>query len=185
MGIDMERVVRKARSLPNTTDMVPKDLAKGIETRLMVGDVNGLTKDEFVETIEWLSEEFADEIDDPDAHIPYDQKDTRFLYLPNPRELGMNLLHLTNGMEETGHGGEMQQVHSQFPGVRKIEESRILLIIGDVCVRVVYFICKFFAQPFNGLYKFVLCQAVDIPNHQAGFYAFCQILRNHIRGVRQ
>jgi Fe-S oxidoreductase len=95
MGIDMERVVRKARSLPNTMDMVPKDLIKGIETRLMVGDVNGLTKDEFVETIEWLSEEFADEIDDPEAHIPYDQENTRFLYLPNPRELGMNLLHLT------------------------------------------------------------------------------------------
>jgi Fe-S oxidoreductase len=75
--------------------MVPKDLVKGIETRLTVGDVNGLTKEEFVETIEWLSEEFADEIDDPEAHIPYDQKGTRFLYLPNPRELGMNLLHLT------------------------------------------------------------------------------------------
>ena len=95
MGIDMEKVVRKARSLPNTEDSVPKDLAKGIETRLTVGDVNGLTKEEFVETIEWLSEEFADEIDDPNAAIPYDQKHTRYLYLPNPRELGMNLLHLT------------------------------------------------------------------------------------------
>ena len=95
MGIDMEKVVRKARSLPATEDSVPKDLVKGIETRLNMGDVNGLTKEEFVETIEWLSEEFADEIDDPDAAIPYDQKHTRFLYLPNPRELGMNLLHLT------------------------------------------------------------------------------------------
>jgi Fe-S oxidoreductase len=95
MGIDMEKVVRKARSLPATEDSVPKDLVKGIETRLNVGDVNGLTKEEFVETIEWLSEEFADEIGDPDAAIPYDQRHTRFLYLPNPRELGMNLLHLT------------------------------------------------------------------------------------------
>lgn len=95
MGIDMEKVVRKVRSLPATEDSIPKDLVKGIETRLSMGDVNGLTKEEFVETIEWLSEEFADEIDDPDAAIPYDQKHTRFLYLPNPRELGMNLLHLT------------------------------------------------------------------------------------------
>lgn len=95
MGIDMEKVVRKARYIAVKDGNVPEDLKAGVERRLTLGDVNGLTKEDFVDTIEWLSEEFADEIDDPDAVIPYDQKQARFLYLPNPRELGIDPLHLT------------------------------------------------------------------------------------------
>jgi Fe-S oxidoreductase len=66
-----------------------------VKTRLAVGDVNGLTREEFIETMEWLSEELADDVGDPEAVIPYDQPNAAFLYLPNPRELGMNLMHLT------------------------------------------------------------------------------------------
>ena len=96
VGIDMEKVVRRVRSLAVKEGHAPMDLIKGVETRLSVGDVNGLTREEFIETIEWLSEEFADEVDDADAEIPYDRKGARYLYLPNPRELGMDLLHLTD-----------------------------------------------------------------------------------------
>ena len=94
MGIIMEKVVRRARSSPAAADQVPPDLTKGVGRRLAVGDVNGLTKDEFVETMEWLNEEFADEVQDPEARIPYDQSNVRYLYLPNPRELGIDPLHL-------------------------------------------------------------------------------------------
>jgi Fe-S oxidoreductase len=94
MEISMEKVVRKARSSTASADKVPSDLAEGVERRLTVGDVNGLTKDEFVETMEWLNDEFSDEVKDPNARIPYDQRNTRYLYLPNPRELGIDPLHL-------------------------------------------------------------------------------------------
>ena len=94
MGISMERVVRKARSLLKAQEMVPKDIQKGIATRLKMGDVNGFTEQDFFETIEFINEEIEDENDDPKAQIPMDQKYARFLYLPNPRELGINLLHL-------------------------------------------------------------------------------------------
>jgi Fe-S oxidoreductase len=94
-GIQMDRVVRKARALSIAQEYIPEDIRKGVRTRLEVGDVNGLTKEEFVETVEWLSEEFGDEVGDPQAVIPYDQPGVKFLYLPNPRELGINLLHLT------------------------------------------------------------------------------------------
>jgi Fe-S oxidoreductase len=90
----MEKVVRKARSSHAAADLVPPDLTKGVERRLTVGDVNGLTKEEFVDTMEWLNEEFADEMKDPDARIPYDQRNVQYLYLPNPRELGVDPLHL-------------------------------------------------------------------------------------------
>lgn len=95
VGINMDQVVRQARSLQAADKIMPEDLKAGVKNRLDLGDVNGLTKEEFVETIEWLSEEFTDDVGDPDAVIPYDQKGARFLYLPNPRELGINLMHLT------------------------------------------------------------------------------------------
>ena len=95
MGITMDKVVRKARSLAIAEGKIPEDIKKGIKTRLETGDVNGLTKEEFVETVEWVSEEFTDEMDDPKAIIPHDIKGTKLLYLPNPRELGINLLHLS------------------------------------------------------------------------------------------
>ncbi|MFC1862510.1 (Fe-S)-binding protein, partial [Thermodesulfobacteriota bacterium] len=94
MGIDMEKVVRKARSDAVGSGHVPEDIKNGVERRLTLGDVNGLTKEDFLDTIEWLSGEFSDEVDDPDAVIPHDQKNAHFLYLPNPRELGVDPLHL-------------------------------------------------------------------------------------------
>ncbi|MFU8770335.1 MAG: 4Fe-4S dicluster domain-containing protein, partial [Desulfotignum sp.] len=95
MGITMDLVVTRARGLAAADGQIPGDIRKGIKTRLELGDVNGLTTEEFVETVEWMSEEFADEMDDPEAQIPHDQPGCRFLYLPNPRELGINLMHLT------------------------------------------------------------------------------------------
>jgi len=95
MGITMAKVVRKGRSHPKAVDLVSKDIQKGIRSRLSTGDVNGLTREDFIETVEWMSEEFVDEVNDPNACIPYDQLGAKFLYLPNPRELGINLMHLT------------------------------------------------------------------------------------------
>jgi len=95
MGITMDKVVRKARSLAIAEDIIPKDIKIGIKNRIELGDVNALTKEEFVETVEWVSEEFVDEVNDPKAEIPHDIKGTKLLYLPNPRELGINLLHLS------------------------------------------------------------------------------------------
>jgi Fe-S oxidoreductase len=95
MGIAMDKVVTKARSLAIADEKIPQDIKKGIQNRLELGDVNALTKEEFVETVEWVSEEFADEMEDPRAEIPHDIKGAKLLYLPNPRELGASLLHLT------------------------------------------------------------------------------------------
>ena len=92
MGIVMEHVVRRARSLPAAKKSMPETIAQGVKTRLEMGDVNGFTHEDFTETIEWLNEEIEDE--NPEAIIPTDQKGARYLYLPNPRELETNVLHL-------------------------------------------------------------------------------------------
>jgi Fe-S oxidoreductase len=95
MEIKMDMVVRKGRSLAAAAPITPEAISTGLRTRLDVGDVNGLTAEEFAETIEWVSEEFVDEMEDDKAKIVYDKTDCSFLYMPNPRELGINLLHLT------------------------------------------------------------------------------------------
>lgn len=94
VGIAMDKVVRKARNLPRAVASVPKDIQTGIRNCLEVGDVNAFTQTDFFETIEWVNEEMADELDGVPEAIPVDRSDVRFLYLPNPRELGMNVLHL-------------------------------------------------------------------------------------------
>lgn len=94
MGIAMEDVVLKARALPEAKEFIPLDINQGVRTRLKTGDVNGFTKVDFVETIEWLNEEIRESTEDPKAAIPYDQAGVRYLYLPNPRELGIDLMHL-------------------------------------------------------------------------------------------
>ncbi len=94
VGIAMDKVVRKARNLPQAAAIMPPDIGHGIHNRIEIGDVNAFTREDFYETIDWLNGELEDELDDPRARIPVDRPDVRFLYLPNPRELGMNVLHL-------------------------------------------------------------------------------------------
>ncbi len=94
MGIVMEDVVRKARSLAFAKEKAPEDIKHGVQTRLESGDVNGFTHEDFVETIEWVNGELTDELEDTKGAIPTEQKGAKYLYLPNPRELGTNVLHL-------------------------------------------------------------------------------------------
>jgi hypothetical protein len=138
MGIEMEKVVRRARSLPEADEATPEEIKAGIKNRLELGDVNKLSKEEFIETVEWLSEEFSDEIGDPDAEIAYDKKGAKFLYLPNPRELGINLLHLTamaNIFHAFGESWTMSHRHTDvtnwgyFKGDDEIMKKMILQVV--------------------------------------------------------
>lgn len=92
LGIDMEYVARRARSLPAARNNTPETITHGLKTRLEIGDVNGFTEKDFFETIEWLNEELED--GENSVVIPTDEKGARYLYLPNPRELATNVLHL-------------------------------------------------------------------------------------------
>jgi heterodisulfide reductase subunit A-like polyferredoxin/Fe-S oxidoreductase/coenzyme F420-reducing hydrogenase delta subunit len=95
-GIKMDAVVRKVRSMPDSADLMPKDVRAGVKTRLEMGDVNGFTKEDFVDTIDWLNDELSEELEGVEMPIPTNVKGAKFLYLPNPRELGTNVLHLTD-----------------------------------------------------------------------------------------
>ncbi|MBU1053788.1 MAG: (Fe-S)-binding protein [Proteobacteria bacterium] len=138
MGIVMEEVARKARSLPLAIEKMPPDIKHGIQTRLETGDVNGFTREDFVETIEWVNEELADEMDGSKTAIPTEQKGVKYLYLPNPRELGTNILHLQAMARLFNAFGETWTMSSRhtdvtnwgyFAGDENIEKKMLLQII--------------------------------------------------------
>jgi Fe-S oxidoreductase len=52
-----------------------------------IGNQMGVLKEEYLETLEWMSEELSGELDDPGAVIPVDLMDADVVYSINPREV--------------------------------------------------------------------------------------------------
>jgi Fe-S oxidoreductase len=47
----------------------------------------GVLPEDYIETLEWMSEEVCEELGDPKAAIPIDKKDANIMYTINPREV--------------------------------------------------------------------------------------------------
>ena len=86
IGIDISGMIRKARSVLASIGMVPPGLQSTVTTAIETGNNMGIPKQDWVDTVEWLTEELQDEVDDPGAALPLDLKGANFLYALNPRE---------------------------------------------------------------------------------------------------
>jgi CheY-like chemotaxis protein len=51
-----------------------------------IGNQMGVLKEDYVDTVEWMSEELVEEVGDPKAAIPIDKPGTEIMYTINPRE---------------------------------------------------------------------------------------------------
>lgn len=87
LGIDLHEVINVGRRIAANTDRVPTDLAKTVKAQTETGNQMEIPVDEFVSTMEWLSEDLQDELEDDKISIPVDKKGARFLYIVNPREV--------------------------------------------------------------------------------------------------
>jgi Fe-S oxidoreductase len=88
-GISMDVIVRSVRGLAHVQGKGPKRLEEGLEKITEVGNNLGMDSEEFVDTIQWLAEEAAEEIegvDEEDIQVPFDKEGAEYLYVPNPRE---------------------------------------------------------------------------------------------------
>jgi heterodisulfide reductase subunit C len=87
-GLDMDRIMRVVRGQGVREDKVPKRLKEGLDKIRETGNSIGVDAEEFVDTLQWLAEEAAEEIEGVDGQpeIPIDEEGAEFLYLPNPRE---------------------------------------------------------------------------------------------------
>jgi Fe-S oxidoreductase len=86
MGINITRLIRLARTTLASIDLVPPDLQSTVTTAVEKGNNMGIPRHEWLDTLQWLSEELQMEVGDPEAHLPVDKRGTEILYTVNPRE---------------------------------------------------------------------------------------------------
>ena len=86
IGVDIAYVVRTGRAMLSNMGMVPGSLQSTVKAAVETGNNMGIPVDEYVDTLKWMEEELADELNSKDARIPIDQPGKRVLYTLNPRE---------------------------------------------------------------------------------------------------
>jgi Fe-S oxidoreductase len=86
MGINIPYIIRTARGALAEADLVPRGLQSTVDTALETGNNMGISKEDWLETVEWLEEELQQEVGDPNAKLPVDKKGAKYLYTINPRE---------------------------------------------------------------------------------------------------
>lgn len=86
-GVRMDRVTRALRARMTAEGLAPEELVKGIESSLEMGNNSRISREDFVDTVEWLSEELQAETGDQTAELPLDREGAKILFIPNPREI--------------------------------------------------------------------------------------------------
>lgn len=85
MQVDIAGLVRTLRGNFGLT--APGTLQDVVENQVKTGNQMEVTKEDYLETLEWMEEELQEEIDDPGAKIPVDKVGADFLFLWDPREI--------------------------------------------------------------------------------------------------
>ena len=86
IGVDITYVIKKGREMLSNMGLVPETLQSTINSALETGNNMSISKEDFVETLEWLEEDLQFEVDDDNAKIPLNLKNKDILYTLNPRE---------------------------------------------------------------------------------------------------
>jgi len=87
MGVDFAVLNRMARGLLVSVGIMPEGVAVVSKDQWEIGNQMGVLKEEYLETLEWMSEELCEELGDPTAAIPVDKMDADVVYSINPREV--------------------------------------------------------------------------------------------------
>lgn len=87
MGVDFATFNRMARGLLVSVGVMPEGVAVVSKDQWEIGNQMGVLKEEYLDTLEWMSEELREEMKDPSAGIPIDKPDAEVVYSINPREV--------------------------------------------------------------------------------------------------
>ena len=87
MGVDYATFNRMARGLLVSVGVMPEGVAVVSKDQWEIGNQMGVLKEDYVETLEWLSEEMQMEMEDDNAIIPIDKENADVVYSINPREV--------------------------------------------------------------------------------------------------
>ncbi len=83
-GIDIAQLLSLTRSLLTSLGMVPEGLQKTVENYRESGNQMEVSKEDWIETLEWCEEETAEEL--VGLTIPIDKKGAKIMYTVNARE---------------------------------------------------------------------------------------------------
>jgi Fe-S oxidoreductase/CheY-like chemotaxis protein len=86
MGVDFATVNRMARGLLVSVGIMPEGVAVVSKDQWEIGNQMGVLKEEYLETLEWMSEELQGELG-PESGIPIDKEGCEVVYSINPREV--------------------------------------------------------------------------------------------------
>jgi Fe-S oxidoreductase len=87
MGVDFAPLNRMVRGLLVSVGIMPEGVAVVSKDQWEIGNQMGVLKEDYLETLEWLSDELESELGDPKARIPVDEPDCEIVYTINPREV--------------------------------------------------------------------------------------------------
>ena len=96
MGVDTATLNRIMRGLLTRVGVMPEGVRVVSKDTWELGNQMGVLKEDYVETLEWISEELADEVEDEAAAIPIDKEDAEVVYTINPREVKYDPRTITN-----------------------------------------------------------------------------------------
>lgn len=85
-GIHIAPVLRAARSALVEMGLVPADLQGVVTMSLETGNNMAISRDDWIETVQWIEEELQLASGDPEARIPIDKQGAKILFTVNPRE---------------------------------------------------------------------------------------------------
>ncbi len=88
-GVDIGALIRGIRGIALRKGKAPARIVEGIKKSIEFGNNTGMEGEDFVETVEWLAEELAEDLEDiPEEklELPVDKVGAEVLYIPNPRE---------------------------------------------------------------------------------------------------
>jgi Fe-S oxidoreductase len=87
MGVDFATFNRMARGLLVHVGVMPEGVAVVSKDQWEIGNQMGVLKEDYLDTVDWMSEDLVDEVDDDKAAIPIDKQDANIVYTINPREV--------------------------------------------------------------------------------------------------
>jgi len=87
MGVDYATFNRMARGLLVSVGVMPEGVAVVSKDQWELGNQMGVLKEDYLDTLEWLSDELQIEMSDDRANIPIDKINADVVYSINPREV--------------------------------------------------------------------------------------------------
>jgi len=83
-GIDIATMISTARTVCWSQGIFPEGLARTLKYYRETGNQMGMSKEDFIETCEWMAEELEEET--RGVTIPIDKQGAKYMYTVNPRE---------------------------------------------------------------------------------------------------